>query len=244
MVDFVFKIEIDSQGCCSECSEIVSASFDCPVCLKTNVGIYPYDHLDYYKEIEISCCNCDSKFKKISDSWYYDCQVQLITEEEIFLPIEGYADYEISNLGRVKSLCRIDKVGRNIRERILKPIFDTAGYKRVSLYSDTGMSKIHIHILVCIAFKNHTPNKYTSVVDHIWNNKLDNRDSFLKIVSHRLNTSKDQKNKTSKYTGVCWDKSMNKWKSGIRIKQKITHLGYFDNELDARNAYIKKLNSI
>jgi len=43
--------------------------------------------------------------------------------------------------------------------------------------------------------------------------------------------------KTSKYKGVCWYKPSKKWAARIWTDKKRVHIGYFENELDANNAY-------
>jgi hypothetical protein len=49
---------------------------------------------------------------------------------------------------------------------------------------------------------------------------------------------------SSIYKGVSWNKKMNKWRSGIKINKKSIHLGYFENEIDASNAYQNKLKEL
>ncbi len=48
-----------------------------------------------------------------------------------------------------------------------------------------------------------------------------------------------KKRKSSKYAGVCWNKTARKWMSHIRIGEKTKNLGYFKNEQDAAKAYNK-----
>ena len=38
--------------------------------------------------------------------------------------------------------------------------------------------------------------------------------------------------------GYSWNNQKNKWGARIKINQKIIHLGFFDNEEDAHNAYL------
>lgn len=67
--------------------------------------------------------------------------------------IKGYEGrYQVSNMGRVKSLERIflDKRGhrQHIKERILKPSTNQYGYLQVNLYDDSGKIKrftVHRH---------------------------------------------------------------------------------------------------
>lgn len=117
------------------------------------------------------------------------------------------------------------------------------GYYTVSLFKFNKKTFTN-HILVAVHFLNHKSNGFKIIIDHIDNNKLNNNVSNLQLISVRENTSKDRKNKTSKYTGVSWYKITNKWKSSIRINGKVKHLGYFENELDASNAYQSALNCL
>lgn len=52
---------------------------------------------------------------------------------EEWRPIAGYNSYEVSSLGRVRSLARVDAAGNRIKGRILKPRLHTGGYLRVNL---------------------------------------------------------------------------------------------------------------
>lgn len=75
-------------------------------------------------------------------------------------------------------------------------------------------------------------------IDHINGNKLDNRKSNLRIVTVRqnnMNSSSGQKS-ISKYIGVSFNKSKNKWFASIRVDGKSKHLRYFTNEIDAAKA--------
>jgi len=158
---------------------------------------------------------------------------------EIFKDIPGYEGmYQVSNLGRVKSLkCN--------REKILKLGVNNRGYLRVGLCNRGKIKTIQIHQLVAIAFLNHTPDGTMKiVVDHKDNDKLNNRLSNLQLISTRENSSKDKKGGTSKYTGVSWVKERNKWKSQITINGKIKRLGYFNSEEEASKYYQDALKSI
>lgn len=156
--------------------------------------------------------------------------------EEEWKIIPGYEDYMVSNIGSVKSL-------KHGKERILKPRKSSKGYLRVTL-CNVSQKTIFIHQLVAMAFLGHKLNGYTNIIDHINNNRLDNRVENLQITTNRENCSKDRKNKTSIYTGVHFHKQSKKWASHIWIVNEQVHLGYFDNEIEAYNAYLTKLNEI
>lgn len=81
-------------------------------------------------------------------------------------------------------------------------------------------------------------------VDHVNGNSLDNRKSNLRLVNNRQNAQNRHHSRTSKYPGVSWYKSNKKWASNIEINGKTKHLGYFDNEIDAANAYQKACSQL
>ena len=56
--------------------------------------------------------------------------------------------------------------------------------------------------------------------------------------------SKKHFNHSSKYTGVSWNKSANRWHAQIRYKKQRIHIGFFKNELDAGLAYQRELGLI
>jgi len=153
---------------------------------------------------------------------------------EIWKKIKDYPDYEVSNLGNVKSL-------KFNKERILKALNDGRGYLTVSLLKNGKGKKKKIHQLVAMAFLNHIPNYNNIVVDHINNIPTDNRLENIQLISCRENSSKDRKNGTSKYTGVSWHKKTKKWESKIRINGKVKFLGLFNCEIEASKAYQEAL---
>ncbi len=155
--------------------------------------------------------------------------------------------YQVSNLGRVKSLDRIvqGKIKNyHYKSKILKPGTNNNGHLFVNLYRDNKPKTRTIHQLLAESFLNHTPCGYKLVIDHIDNNKNNNCVTNLQIVTQRENLSKDKKNKSSKYTGVIWHKFHQKWTASIRMGKSRKYLGYYINEHEAHLAYQKELNLI
>lgn len=68
---------------------------------------------------------------------------------------------------------------------------------------------------------------------------LDNRLSNLRLASFKDQQGNKRKapNTSSRFKGVCWDKSRNVWLAKIYIDNTYTHIGRFDSEADAANAY-------
>jgi len=75
-------------------------------------------------------------------------------------------------------------------------------------------------------------------IDHININSLDNRIENLRVVNNSENQrNKNKYNSSSKYKGVCWHKPTNKWLASITTNVKKIHLGLFENEEEAAEAY-------
>lgn len=103
---------------------------------------------------------------------------------EVWKDIEGYeGHYQVSNLGRVKSLQRMCKGGHNctriVKEKILKQYFcgRDKDYLRVTLVKNSISKAITVHRLVAQAFIQNPLN--LPQVNHKnefekWNNSVDN----------------------------------------------------------------------
>ena len=159
---------------------------------------------------------------------------------EEFRDVKGYEGlYQVSSLGRVKSLKR-----KNVPvDRILNPVVGDVGYLMHCLSRDGKSKTKRVHQLVAEAFLNHTVNGYSLVVDHLDSNRLNNNLKNLQVVSNRENTSK-RKGGSSRYNGVCWNKKSNKWIATIKINGKSKYLGIFTDELQAAEAYQTALKEI
>lgn len=86
--------------------------------------------------------------------------------------------------------------------------------------------------------------KEGEIVDHINNNSLDNRKENLRIVTHRQNQLNRVQKTSSKYPGVYFDKSKNRFRSAITINKKRISLGSFKKEIDAAWVYWEALSKI
>lgn len=77
------------------------------------------------------------------------------------------------------------------------------------------------------------------IIDHKDCNGLNNQKSNLRFCTHSENMRNrtSHKNSTSKYLGVYFDKSRNKYRATIYINKKNVCLGRFDDEISAAKAY-------
>src|SRR5690606_15042444 len=157
---------------------------------------------------------------------------------EVWKDIEGYEGlYQISTLGRVKSLSRIidKKYFTHLSKEIIKKPNVCRGYLIATLFKDCKPKRIACHILVAKAFLNHRPEETGLVINHINFKRDDNRLENLEIVTHRENSNQKHLKSTSKYVGVVLRKN-GKWSSRITFGRKQVFLGYFDKEYDAHIA--------
>lgn len=152
-------------------------------------------------------------------------------QEEQWKEIRDYEDYQVSNLGKVKSL-------KHGKEKVLKPTIIN-GYYHVGLSLNGKQKTKRVHKLVSIAFLNHNPYSHNLVVDHINNIKTDNRLENLQVVTQKFNVNKSKNNKH-----LAWSSKINKWILLIRYKGKQIYLGYFDNEIQASEIYAKELKKL
>ena len=109
---------------------------------------------------------------------------------EIWKDIAGYEGlYQVSNLGRVKSLPRERKTyGKRTyktKEKLMNFPLSEAGYQRVTLSKNGKQRGYFVHRLVAIAFLENE-NCYP-VVNHINGNKLDNRTENLEFCTQSHN---------------------------------------------------------
>jgi len=124
---------------------------------------------------------------------------------------------------------------RNTRKGDVVGSTDKYGY----LVVDVNRKKYRLHRLIWAIYYKQMPDK-NIYIDHINRIKNDNRIENLRLVSNQENMhNMSKKGGSSSFVGVCFEKKVNKWKASIGVNNKKKHLGHFDNEIDAANAYIK-----
>lgn len=154
--------------------------------------------------------------------------------QEIWKDIKGYEGYQVSNLGRVKSLNYRRQKGY---EKILTPREDNNGYFRVELSNNAVKGRNYaIHRLVALAFIPNPENK--PQVNHINGIKSDNRVENLEWCTKSENTKHAWENDLIKNT-------LKRKQHGKNLGHK--YGGYNKKEVvqyDLNGKIIKKWNSI
>jgi hypothetical protein len=108
---------------------------------------------------------------------------------------------------------------------------DKSGYA----VSESDYDQMHRFVMKCIPHDE-------KIVDHKNFNKLDNRKSInLRYVTESFNQRNKPKRQgtSSQYTGVYWKNDRNKWAAYININNIRKHLGHFNDEEEASEAYQK-----
>ncbi len=149
--------------------------------------------------------------------------------------------YEISSLGRIKSLPKSWAVGNGTRtklETFLKPGADPYGYLSVVLCKDKIRKTFKVHLLVWDHFGDQSRKDGDHKVDHVNADKNDCSINNLQLLSHRNNCIKrDQQNGKELPPGVSVSSNKKNFRSRIIVDGKEKHLGTFDNPVSAAKAY-------
>ena len=136
---------------------------------------------------------------------------------EIFKTIPGFENYEVSNLGAVRSQRGVRKVNTT-----------KAGYVNISIYKEGKQRLIGVHQLVAMAFLNHKPDGHKLVVNHKDSNKSNNDVDNLEVITQWANVLHGES--SSETPGIQYDKSKKKcW----RVMFKKKHYGYFATKQEA-----------
>lgn len=150
-------------------------------------------------------------------------------------------EYEVSNLGRVRSLARevvyLNSTPRKYKAKVVKGWNNADGYAMVCLTRSKVKKSKCVHQIMFEAFIGIIPTGH--VVDHIDCNKSNNDLSNLRLATsyeNLLNRAGDR-NAASSYKGVSKHKASGKWRARIGVNKVEISLGYHDTEEEAARAY-------
>ena len=129
--------------------------------------------------------------------------------------------------GRIFTLSKKCKKYEKWNERIVKPT--NQGYIRIGI----GGKHYRVHRLIMEAFVGESEQE----VDHIDRNKTNNNFHNLRYCTSSENNLNRESVDNAK--GYWWHKTAKKWKAQISIDNKHIHLGYFEKEEDAHQAYLQ-----
>ena len=105
--------------------------------------------------------------------------------KELWKTVKNYRGlYMVSNLGRVKSIIKVNGKRKNLI--LSQRTSGTTKYPKVNLYKDGEVKTVCVHRLVATAFLRNQSKK-AKEVDHIDGNKKNNKASNLRWVTHSQN---------------------------------------------------------
>lgn len=150
----------------------------------------------------------------------------MMEQEKKWVPTMYNDSYDANEDGEIRS-----RLGEH--PQVLRPGFYRNGYTHV------GLQHKHytVHKLVWTAFNGPVPKGY--VIDHINNNRADNRLCNLQLLTNAENVQKGMyihRNKTSKYPGVCQNAKTGKWMCHLTVDKKRWRFAWFDTEEEAWQA--------
>jgi hypothetical protein len=166
--------------------------------------------------------------------------------EEIWKPVVGFEEYyEVSNLGKVRSLDRlvIDTMGRKRKWKgsILKQKVNPRGYLVIDFCKSGKNKTVSVHRVIARSFlRDFDENK---TIDHIDRVRTNNHISNLRMATHSENIANTRGFNYLRNGLKGTTKRGRRWCASIR-KGKNIHIGMYDTEKEAHEAYNKKAKEL
>jgi len=115
---------------------------------------------------------------------------------EKWTSIPGYIGlYQVSDLGKVRALEKLDMIGRKRKEKLLKPSIGHKGYAKVTLYKNNIRKVIFVHRLVTWVFVRELPKGMKKLqINHVDGDKTNNSLANLEIVTPKENARHAKEN--------------------------------------------------
>lgn len=149
--------------------------------------------------------------------------------------IQGYEGlYQVSNLGRVKSLYRLNSRGQKIKGKILKYSINPKGYAIVILCKNGITKTISVHRLVAIHFIENPNN--LNVINHIDGNKINNNITNLEWCTQSENVKHAYRTGLAKIT----DETKRKMSESCKGEKSCNYGKKFSKEVRMKMSKSKK----
>lgn len=135
--------------------------------------------------------------------------------------------------------------GKLFWKKPFKNLSGEVGYSTNTGYRRVKIKNIGYQVHRLIFFIHH--GYFPDVVDHINQDKLDNRIENLRDSGYQgknVVNSELRSDNSSGYRGVTWHKATQKWMSSVFFKGKRYHLGVFEDKDHAATEYDKKAKEL
>lgn len=138
------------------------------------------------------------------------------------------SNYAVNRLGQVK----------NLKTENILQTFLISDYPAVNIYMDKKRKTVYVHHLVALIFLDYEAKRGLQSINHIDQNKENNRLDNLEIISHRRNTALAYEGRRDLPTGVCRNQAgRRRYKAQINYMGIPRYLGSFFTPEEAHEAY-------
>ena len=139
--------------------------------------------------------------------------------------------YEEGKLWFWREICGKQKLKNPDWYELKGGVHKSTGYRRVSINNKNYLYHRVVYFLHNENWKIHD-NSRDNLIDHIDRDKLNNNIENLRVVTNQQNAWNQNRK------GYTFNKRDGKYMARIKVDGKKKHLGCFENEDDARNAYL------
>ena len=150
--------------------------------------------------------------------------------EEIWKPIEGYSNYEVSSLGRIKNVTK---------SKLLNGSLDKNNYRVVSLFSENVQKTVKVHRVVALTFLPNILNK--TQVNHINGIKDDNRLTNLEWATPLENTRHANRTGLTNIKGEKHGRSILKVADVIKIRTSLKSIAQLARNYKVSESAIRNI---
>ena len=173
------------------------------------------------------------QIKKVSDLTTGD--LIGISPGEI-IPIDGIVINGTSSTNEDFLTGESRPIDKSPGDNVLAGSINLDGYLEVELCKDSKPKKFLIHRLIALQFIEKPDN--LDFVDHIDRDRSNNNLDNLRWVTRSQNC------RNIECKGYSWCKKSKKWRARYSLNYKRIHIGYYDTEEDARNAYLNAIKDL
>jgi len=154
---------------------------------------------------------------------------------EEFIKLEN-SDYAINELSQVK----------NLRTGTVLQTFLISNYPAVNISYNKKRKTVYVHHLMAEVFLNHKAKRGIITINHIDQNKTNNRLDNLEIITHRRNTALCFIHKNREMpTGVTKTEiGVRRYKAQINHRGRNTYLGCYMTPEEAHEIYVEVADHI
>lgn len=125
---------------------------------------------------------------------------------------------------------------------------DKQGYLQVALHYKGKVQRLHVHrVIMSLNLKRDL--KRTEVVDHINQDRSDNRLENLRLVDHSTNAlnTEPRVNNTSGHKNISWCRQKSKWQVSCKVGKSRKHVGFYSDlaeAVEAQNNYRRRVCNV